>query len=152
MCSPNISGGVCIILRQAESEVLMEQLNALKTLLCSFPGWGAAELAVDIPTGKPQACGLFPVGLRVLYRGTDILGNRSYRLRQSFLLRRADCAGEAAAQWLMELQSWLLLQMPRWDCFGRQVRIFAEDGRLVSSKQPGTGIYEMKIHVDYEKE
>ena len=130
----------------------MEQLNAVKTLLCSFPGWGEGTLAVDFSPGKPDQCGLFPMGLQVLYSGADILGNRIYRLRQSFLLRRAFLAGEDGARWMMELQNWLLLQSPHWEQFGRRVKIFGENARLISGKQPGTGIYEVKIHVDYEKE
>ena len=130
----------------------MEQLNAVKTLLCSFPGWGDGSFTVDTPTGKPEESGLFPLGLQVKDRREDVLGNVRLRLRQSFLLRRVFPTGEAGAGWVMKLQNWLLQQAPQWECFGKRVHLWAENGHLVSSKQPGTGIYEVKIHVDYEKE
>lgn len=132
----------------------MEQLKALKALLCCFPQWGAQSLSVDARHSCPEGCGLFPLGLQVTSRQEDVLGNVTYRLRQSFLLRRAACAGETAAAWLMELQDWLLRQPTEKleGCFGKNLRLRPEAGHLVNARQPGTGIYEIKIHVDYEKE
>lgn len=132
----------------------MEQLNVLKALLSRFPQWGGEPLSVDVGQGKPEGCGLFPLGVQVTARQEDVLGNVRYRLRQSFLLRRAAYAGESAALWLMALQEWLLQQPVEAleVSFGKNLRLAPENGRLVNGKHPGTGIYEMKIHVDYEKE
>lgn len=132
----------------------MEQLERIKALLMQFPQWGAAPLAVDDRVGIPESSVLLPLGLQVLGRRDDIQGNVIYRLRQSFLLRRAAFAGEEAAVWLLELQAWLL-QQPVLDlepCFGPKLRLWAERGHLANAKQPGTGIYEVKIHAEYEKE
>lgn len=132
----------------------MGQLHKMKDLLMQFPLWGGQPLAVDIRDSKPEGCVLLPLGLQVLGRKEDIQGNETHRLRQSFLLRRAAIAGEDAACWLMELQNWLLRQ-PVGDlepCFGAGLRLWAEAGHLTNSKQPGTGIYEVKIHAQYDKE
>lgn len=132
----------------------MEQLNAVKDLLLRYPLWGAQALQVDLNDGRPEGCVLFPQGLRVLSRREDVQGNVTYRLEQSFLLRRVAFAGENAAHWLQQLQNWLLRQdvsglVP---FFGSRLRLWAEQGRLTNAKQPGTGIYEVKIHAQYEKE
>lgn len=132
----------------------MEQLRKIKDLLMQFPLWGGQPLAVDIRDSKPGWCALLPLGLQVLSRKEDIEGNGICRLRQSFLLRRAAIAGEDAACWLMELQNWLLHQQVQdlEPCFGAGLRLWAEAGRLVNGKQPGTGIYEVKIDAQYDKE
>lgn len=132
----------------------MEQLQKIKDLLMQFPLWGGQPLGVDIRESKPGSCCLLPLGLQVLGRKENIQGGRTHRLRQSFLLRRAAIAGEDAADWLMQLQNWLLRQ-PVGDlepCFGADLRLWAEAGHLTNGKQPGTGIYEAKIYAQYEKE
>ena len=132
----------------------MEQLQKMKDLLMQFPLWGGQSLAVDIRDSKPGSCVLLPQGLRILDRKEDIRGNAICRLGQSFLLRRTAIAGEDAADWLMQLQNWLLGLSTKdlEPSFGANLRLWAEAGRLVNSKQPGTGIYEVKIHAQYEKE
>ena len=140
--------------KQAESEGRMEQLNALKAHLLRFPLWGEQPLKVDVREGKPEGCILFPLGLQVLARREDVLGNQVLRLRQSFLLQRAAYAGETAASWLLQLQQWLLQQPVEalTPSFGTDLRLWAEAGRMKNAKQPGTGIYEVKIYAEYEKE
>lgn len=132
----------------------MEQLNAIKGLLLGFPLWGAQQLSVDVREAAPQSCALFPQGLQVLSRREDVLGNVKRRLRQSFLLRRVSFAGESAADWLIQLQSWMLAQpaCALEPAFGKDLRLWAQGGHLANGKQPGTGIYEVKIYVEYEKE
>lgn len=132
----------------------MEQLQAIKDLLLRFPQWGDQPLLVDGRQEKPAGCGLFPLGQQVIARREDVLGNQRLRLRQSYLLRRCAFSGESAAQWLLQLQNWLLC-LPAEELtplFGRRLRLWAEAGRLTNAKQPGTGIYEVKIHMEYEKE
>ena len=132
----------------------MEQCNGLKAYLLQFPLWGDQPLEVDVLRAKPDGCGLFPLGLQVIARREDVLGNGVLTLRQSFLLRRNAVAGEGAAQWLLQLQNWLLTPPPAdlQSQFGAGLRLWAEDGRLVNTSQPGTGVYEVKIHAEYEKE
>ena len=132
----------------------MEQINAIKALLQQFPLWGAQPLSVDMREAAPGKSALFPQGLQVLDRREDVLGNVKCRLRQSFLLRRVACIGETAADWLMQLQNWMLTQ-PTSDLepfFGKDLHLWAQGGHLANGKQPGTGIYEVKIYAEYEKE
>lgn len=132
----------------------MEQLQRIKDLLLGFPQWGDQPLSVDQREAMPQRCSLFPLGVQVIACREDVLGNQVLRLRQSFLLRRQAFAGESAAQWLLQLQNWLLCQNMEalTPCFGSRLRLWAEKGQLTNAKQPGTGIYEVKIHAEYEKE
>lgn len=132
----------------------MEQINAIKNLLKTFPLWGEQPIIVDVKAAAPDCCTLFPLGLQVLGQKEDVLGNTVSRLRQSFLLRRVACIGEPAADWLLQLQSWLLVQpVSRLEpVFGASLRLWAQGGHLTGGKQPGTGIYEVKIFAEYEKE
>lgn len=132
----------------------MEQLQKIKMLLMQFPQWGEQPLAVDIRGGSPGSCTLLPLGVRVLSRKENIQGGQICRLRQSFLLRRVSIAGEDAAGWLIALQKWLPEQPVKalQPDFGAGLRLWAESGHLTGSRQPGTGIYEVKIHAQYEKE
>ena len=132
----------------------MEQIVAIKNLLQAFPLWGDQALMVDVKTAAPEACTLFPLGLQVLQQKEDVLGNRTYKLRQGFLLRRVACIGETAADWLMQLQSWLLSQQISHlePVFGSSLHLWAQGGHLTGGKQPGTGVYEVKIFAEYEKE
>lgn len=132
----------------------MEQLKALKDYLMQFPQWGSRSLTVDIREGKPESCALFPKGIRVLDRREDVQGHVKLRLRQSFLLRAAAFAGESAASRMMAFQNWLLTQPTQTlePYFGSGLWLRAEAGQLKNGKQPGTGIYEVMIHAEYEKE
>lgn len=124
----------------------MELLQTLCAVLHKFPQWDGAALTVDQKDGTPHTCQLLPQGQTVLQSREDVLGNRVYLLRQKYLLRRVTYPGQAAAQWLLALQEWLRSQkLPG-------VRIWAEEGTLGNSTQPGTGIYEVIIYMEYEKE
>lgn len=153
MHSPIILQAGCTIGKPAESEAAMEQLNALLGVLRQFPLWEEA-LAVDNWDGCPQNSSLQPLGLTVLSRREDLLGQVRWRLRQSYCLRRAAYPGAEAAAWVAGLQNWLLgRSTPELEAaFAPGLRLWAQQGRLVSTSQPGTGIYEIKIHVEYEKE
>lgn len=132
----------------------MEKINAIKALLLQFPQWGDQPLTVDVLGNQPDSTGLFPLGLQVLSRQEDIRGNVRLHLQESFLLRRGSAVGQPAAAWLLALQHWLLTQPVAHlePLFGPKLRLWAQQGRLLHAKQPGTGIYEVKIHAQYEKE
>lgn len=131
----------------------MEQINALRALLLTFPLWGQQPLFIDSTDASPECCGLFPLGLRELERREDVLGGCRQRLRQTFLLRRHGCRGEDAAAWLLQLQQWLMEQADVLQpVFGTQLQLRAEQGKLTSTAQPGTGVYEVQITVEYTKE
>ena len=155
MYSPIILQAGCTIGKPAESEAVMEQLNALLALLRQFPSWEEEKgPAVDMWDGCPQNSSLQPLGLTELGYREDGLGQVRWRLRQSYSLRRAAYAGAGAAEWLARLQNWLLGKTsPELEAaFAPGLRLWAQQGRLVNTSQPGTGIYELKIHVEYEKE
>ena len=132
----------------------MEQIDAIKNLLLAFPLWGGQTLTVDVKGAQPDSCALLPLGLQVAQQKEDVLGKRTYKLRQTFLLRRVACIGESAADWLMQLQAWLLTRQVSHlePVFGSSLRLWAQGGHLAGGKQPGTGIYEVKIFAEYEKE
>ena len=129
-------------------------VNAIKELLLRFPQWGQQSLQVDEKCPQVHTCQLFPQGMTVLERRENLLGEPTFRLRQSFLLRRVACTGEKAAQWVLQLQNWLLTQPVREleAVFGPQLRLWATAGKVTGLSQPGTGIYEVKIYAEYQKE
>jgi len=131
----------------------MEGLDALLGLLRQFPLWEEA-LTVEQWHSCPQSSSLQPLGLTVLGCREDLLGHRRWRLRQSYCLRRTAYGGREAADWMAQLQSWLLGRTSEAleAAFAPGLRLWAQQGCAVSDSQPGTGIYEVKIHVEYEKE
>lgn len=131
----------------------MEQINALRALLLTFPLWGQQPLFIDSTDAAPQCCGLFPLGLRQLERREDVLGGCRQRLRQTFLLRRHGYRGEDGASWLLQLQQWLMEQADVLQpAFGTELQLRSEQGKLTKATQPGTGVYEVHIIVEYTKE
>ena len=131
----------------------MKQLNAMLGLLRQFPLW-EEDLTLEQWEGYPQGSSLQPQGMTVLSCREDLTGHRRWRLRQSYCLRRAAFAGPEAAGWIAQLQNWLLGRTSEEleAAFAPGLRLWAQQGRVVSGSQPGTGIYEVKIHVEYEKE
>ena len=132
----------------------MEAIQEIKALLLRFPQWGDHTLTVDEKAPDCGGCQLFPQGLQVLQRRENLLGEVSSRVRQSFILRRVAYAGEEAAAWVLALQNWLFNQPVRdlEQAFGAKLRLWAQEGRVTGLSQPGTGIYEVKIYAEYEKE
>ncbi|MBQ3252156.1 MAG: hypothetical protein IJB02_02815 [Oscillospiraceae bacterium] len=132
----------------------MDTLTAMLTFLRQFPLWEQQSLTVDEKSPKPHTCQLFPLGLTVLRRRENVQGDKVFTLRQSFLLRRVAYAGQTAAAWLLALQNWLLTQPVEAlePAFGNRLRLWAEQGQPAGLNQPGTGVYQVKIHVEYEKE
>ena len=162
MYSPIILQAGCTIGKPAESEAVMEQLNALLAergrqtrrlqkicAICLLVTAAVLMGGILLPAVSLQPLGLTELGYR-----EDVLGQVRWRLRQSYSLRRAAYAGAGAAEWLARLQNWLLGKTsPELEAaFAPGLRLWAQQGRLVNTSQPGTGIYELKIHVEYEKE
>ena len=85
----------------------MELLEQIKNWLVTFPQWDEQVLHIDTTAGKPDCCGLFPLGQELLETKQDVLGNVSQKLRYSFLLRRVAPRQESAAVWLLPI-----LQLP----------------------------------------
>lgn len=130
----------------------MEHLEQLKAWLMSFPLWGDMPLTVDMTGAEPGDASLFPLGLEVLESRENLLGGKSARLRQSFLLRRTAARGEDAAAWLLAFQLWVQKNAHTAPVFGRRQAFRAEKGRLISAVQTGLGTYEVRLTIEYEKE
>ena len=127
----------------------MEELEKLKRWIVGFPRWGEAALTVDDTGAAPGSCGLFPLGVEQLRVREDVLGGKTLRLRQKFLLRRRAIRGEDAAGWLLELQNWAAAgDAP---VFGADQRVRWEKGKLSGGSQTGTGLYEVYIIFEYTK-
>ena len=129
----------------------MEALEKVKGWLVEFPQWDAQALHVDTTAAEPGNCGLFPLGQEVLQTKQDVLGNVTQWLRMTFLLRRVALRQEEAAGWLLSLQDWVRQQSLSGlaPSLGADCRVRAEKGRLVSTAQTGTGIYEVRIVFEY---
>jgi hypothetical protein len=128
----------------------MEVLENLKNWLAGFDGWEAA--AVDTLDAVPGSCGLFPLGVEVLKTREDVLGNRHSRLRQTFLLRRSAPRGENAARWVADFSRWAAENAATAPALGDRQQLRAEKGRLLSAQGAGTGIYEVRLTLEYDSE
>ena len=129
-------------------------INTLKNWLKTFPGWPDAPFLTD--TTVPDSLGAFPRGLEVVQQQRDILGGCRQVCRLTLELGRVCPQDEAAAQWLMELQSWVLEQSalglaPRFGDEPARERIVAEKAGLKDRTVPGTGIYTVKLTAQFVK-
>lgn len=112
-----------------------------------FAGMGA--VCIDTLGPQPGSCGLYPVGLEQLDRREDVLGNRTVRWRQSFLLRRVAARNEDAARWLLDFQNWVANQSELGLAPFETLR--AEKGKLLRSDQTGTATYEVRLTGEFTK-
>ena len=129
----------------------MEELEKWKNWLMAYPGWEGA-LGVD-DTGPGMGCGLFPMGVKVLHRQTDVAGNCYVRLRSTCRLRRVCPVSEGAA-WLMDLSRWVQQQsetgnIPHLGDVAATETVTAENGRMEKRDPGGTATYCMDLVVAY---
>ena len=94
----------------------------------------------------PGETGLCPLGQEQLWLREDVLGNRVQRVRYSFLLRRSEIAGEAAAEKLLQLQQQATKNPP-----ATLAQFRAEKGRLVKNTGTGLGMYELRLIAEREE-
>ena len=134
----------------------MEQMEKLRRWLQTFPLWGTAKLYIDsLPVGLGQT-GLYPMGVEVLERRDDLLGNVRTRLRQRFVLYRNVCPGEDQSLWLLQLQQWVAQQWalglaPRFGDESAAESLRAEKGALKEVTAAGTAVYTVNITLEYVK-
>ena len=100
------------------------------------PGWERAELDALGPC--PGDTGLFPLGLQILSRTRDILGNEKSRCRAEFTLAASGAEGPPALPGLETL--------PR---FGEDQFAQLRLGRLVKRDKHGIARWEAKLRVEY---
>lgn len=134
----------------------MEQLEILRQWLRSFPGWGDVPVHIDTLPVQTENAGVYPLGLEVLERKEDLLGNVRLRCRQRFDLYKTVSPGEDHAQWLLELQHWVLEQCamgqaPRFGDVPSAEHIRAEKGKLKEITAAGTAVYAVTITAEFIK-
>ena len=130
-------------------------LEKMETWLQTFPGWEGA-VQIDYADATPGSFGMYPQGVKELSRREDVLGNTAVRCRVTFLLRRAACPGKDSAQWLLDLQRWVMEQSrlglaPKFGDEPRSEGIRAEQGKLEKSLQVGSGFYTVLLHAEFTK-
>ena len=84
----------------------MEILEKLRQFLLGFPG--LQELSVDFTQDGPGNAGLFPLGMTEVDRQLDLLGNIRVTYECLFTLYKRLELGQDGAQWLLDLECWLL--------------------------------------------
>lgn len=134
----------------------MECLEELRRWLQTFPQWGNAKIYVDDLAVRPQNAGLCPMGLEILENKEDLLGNRSLRCRQRFMLYRVATPGQEASVWLLQLQKWVTEQSalglaPRFGDEPDREVIRAEKGALKERTAAGTAVYTVMITIEFVK-
>lgn len=134
----------------------MEQMEALCQWLKTFLEWEDAALHIDALPAQPENAGVYPVGVEVLERTEDLLGNVRLHCRQRFELLRSVIPGEDNARWMTGFQQWVLQQSalglaPRFGDDPAAEHIRAEKGRLKEITAAGTAVYTVTVTADYIK-
>lgn len=133
----------------------MNELEKLKNWLLTFPGMEGSTLHVDSLPHTPGSVGLFCQGIEQLGESQDILGSRQVLCRCRFVLRRVSSQpAEAAARWVLELQSWVREQSarglaPQFGCDPAREQLRAEKGRLEKTSQTGTDTLQVILTAQY---
>lgn len=129
----------------------MDELDFIKNWLVSCPYWDGDAPQVDKTGAELNSSGLFPLGLEVLSRQENLLGQVQCRCRLSFALRKTCPVGQAAAAWLIDLQNWVLEHGSSAPRLGENQTVRAEKGTLTKLSSTGTGIYEARIRFEFTK-
>ena len=137
----------------------MTDLEKMVQWLKTYPGWQDMPLTIDYTEPQPVNGGLFPLGMEILSRREDVLGNAWLHCRSRFTLFRS-CSGQADntenAQWLLDFQNWVLEcsalhRTPRFGDVPEREHLHAEKGRLKEASQTGTGLYAVTLTAEYVK-
>lgn len=130
-------------------------LEELTLWLQTFPKWEGV-LQFDYADSVPGNTGLYPRGLTELSSREDVLGRRKSRLSWTFALRKAALGGQKDAQWLMDLQNWVMEQdrlglAPKFGDEPDSERIRAFEGKLDRHNQVGSAFYTVQLTVEFTK-
>ena len=128
-------------------------METIVNWLQTFPQWDHA-VTVDGLQTKTGACGLYPLGIRVLDRKADILGGEQLRLQSRYQLRRTVALEQnnlPHAQWLQQLQNWVMEQSRQQlaPVMGEHTQWSARDGKLEKDRRPGVGLYTVTLEAEY---
>ncbi len=138
----------------------MTDLEKLRQWLRAYPGWETgAALHTDHIDGLPGSYGLYPVGLEVLSRKEDLMGNVTARCRYTYNLLRCTAGQQDSpqeAEWLMAFQAWVLSQSaaglaPRFGDVPAEEKLRAEKGKRKEASQAGTGTYTVNLVAEFTK-
>ena len=142
----------------------MTALEQITAFVRSYPKADILQtFQVDYTDQIPANGGIFPSGLEVVSRKTDLLGNvavtNQYNFGLYYVFEKApgDDAGAAVnAGWLMDFQEWVQEQSARGlaPVFGdvpRQEKITAQNGVLYSAEDEGLATYMVQIAVQFIK-
>lgn len=137
----------------------MTALEKMTAWLQTFPLWQEERLHVDYLDAVPGNAGLYPGGLEEVSRREDVLGHVTVQNRLHFMLYRVTPGQQdngENSRWLLEFQAWVQKQcaLGLAPCFGddpTQEKIRAEQGKLKSASQTGTGKYAVAITAEYVK-
>lgn len=130
-------------------------MESIVNWLQTFPLW-TGSVTVDSLQTKTDSCGIYPLGIRVLARKADILGNGKLRLESRYQLRRTVALNQdngSHAQWLQQLQEWVLEQSRLGQApeLGENTQWSARDGKLEKDRRPGVGLYTLTLVAEYIK-
>lgn len=137
----------------------MTALEKMTAWLQTFPLWQENRLHVDHLDAVPGNAGLYPGGLEEVARREDVLGYVTVQNRLHFVLYRVTPGQQdngENSRWLLEFQTWVQKQCalglaPHFGDDPTQERIRAEQGKLKSASQTGTGKYAVAITAEYVK-
>jgi len=127
-------------------------IQMLKDWLRTFPQWQEIPFLTD--STCPDSVGLFPRGVQVLSSRRDILGRQVLSCRLKVELGRVSPRWSAAAEWLLQLQSWVLDQQARGLAprLGEDPqRICLEKGKLQSLRGQDSALYTAWLTAEFTK-
>ena len=142
----------------------MSDLEVFRNWIQTYPNIGRLQkLRVDYYSTEPDNGSIDPAGLVEVSRTEDILGNvtveNQYNFALYFVFAKSpedDVGASDNAVWLMELQRWIQEQslLHRAPTFGdepRTEKITAQNGKVDSADEEGTGIYSVQISINFTK-
>ena len=142
----------------------MSDLEKVRKWLLSFPQIGRISgLGVDYYSAQPNNGSIDPSGLVEISRKPDILGNvtveNQYNFALYFVLSKSPEDDEGAtdnADWLLELQKWIQEQsirrlVPTFGDDPSTETVRAQNGKVDSADEEGTGIYSVLLSINFTK-
>ena len=137
----------------------MTALEKMTARLQTIPLWKEERLYADYLDAVPGNAGLYPGGLEEVSRREDVLGHVTVQNRLHFVLYRITPGQQdngENSRWLLEFKTWVQKQCalglaPHFGDDPTQEKIRAEQGKLKSASQTGTGKYAVAITAEYVK-
>lgn len=133
---------------------VMSNIALIRQWITTFPGWQGDAPKLDALDVTPGSSGLYYEGLQRMDRLGDVLGHERVTCRYIFVLQRVLPHQESAALWLEDFEAWVLQQSllkktPVLHGATAPCDVRAEKSRLDVAKQTGTGVYSVRLRVEY---